>query len=392
MSGYPLEGLKVLDFSRVLAGPFATRMLSDLGADVIKVEPPEGDQTRFFGKRAGNPSGFYLQQNIGKRNICLDLKAPGAKELIHGLAKQADVVVENYRPGIMHKFGIGWEDLKQVNPKLVMLSISGFGQVGPESRRAAYAGVLHAETGLIARQSEAANGHAADIQFSLGDSYTSLHGLVGILAALRMVDHTGQGQHIDMAMFNALHATDDFANYALDEVWPLGNRSHIWDTSDGKRIFMSGDLKWIWHVFSNKAGLEDGLPDGADLETKIATRHKVLADHFLSFPSAEALKEKLDEVNIAWGDVRNFGEDSFTQPSIEARNILVEVEDHEGEKRRTVQSPYRFSDAQSGITSQTRAPRKGEHNQEVLGEWLGLDEETIDQLIEQKVVMPIDLN
>jgi len=170
MQDYPLSGLKVLDFSRVLAGPFATRMLSDLGADVLKIEPPEGDTTRHFGLRSGEMSGYYLQQNIGKRNICLDLKADGARALVHKLVAEADVVVENFRPGIMDRFGVGWKDLSAVNPKLVMLSMSGFGQVGPERDRAAYAGVLHAETGLQARQAEIAGGHPTDIQFSLGDS------------------------------------------------------------------------------------------------------------------------------------------------------------------------------------------------------------------------------
>ena len=113
---YPLKGLKVLDFSRVLAGPYATRLLSDMGADVIKVEPPEGDVTRQFGHKIGNQSGFYVQQNIGKRNICIDLRADGARELIHRLAEQADVVIENFRPGVMEKYGIGWDDLHKINP------------------------------------------------------------------------------------------------------------------------------------------------------------------------------------------------------------------------------------------------------------------------------------
>jgi crotonobetainyl-CoA:carnitine CoA-transferase CaiB-like acyl-CoA transferase len=384
---YPLEGLRVLDFSRVLAGPFATRMLSDLGADVLKVEPPEGDSTRFFGQRSGEMSGYYIQQNIGKRNICLDLKADGARELIHKLVAEADVVVENYRPGIMDQFGIGWSDLKEVNPKLVMLSISGFGQVGPERDRAAYAGVLHAETGLIARQAAATGGHAADIQFSIADSYTSLHGLVGIFAALRMADQTGTGQHIDLAMLNVMHATDDFANYGLDGVWPLDNASHVWDAPEGGRIFLAGEMRWIWRVFSTRAGLEDPTPEGADLETKIAMRRDAIAKYILNFPTLDGLKAKLHEVNIAWGDVRDFGEASFSQPSAVAREVLVDIKDDEGNPRRTVQSPYRFSDAKSGITSASRAPRRGEHNTAALKDWLGLEDGTVESLLKTKVLL-----
>src|SRR5690554_8197144 len=118
MADFPLAGLKVLDFSRVVAGPYATRILSDLGAEVLKVEPPEGDVTRKLFKRESGVSGNYLQMNIGKQNICIDLKAEGATEVIKKLAAKADIVVENFRPGVMDKFGIGWNDLSKVNPRL----------------------------------------------------------------------------------------------------------------------------------------------------------------------------------------------------------------------------------------------------------------------------------
>ena len=136
---YPLSGLKVLDFSRVLAGPFAGRMLSDLGADVVKVEPPEGDVTRFWGKSIADLPGYYHQQNAGKRNICADLREPAAIAVIEALVKEADIVIENYRPDVMDRLGLGYEHLKDINPRIIMLSISGFGHGGPESRRPAYA-------------------------------------------------------------------------------------------------------------------------------------------------------------------------------------------------------------------------------------------------------------
>ena len=131
----PLAGLKVLDFSRVLAGPFAGRMLCDLGADVVKIEPPEGDVTRLWGKVVGGIPGYFHQQNAGKRNICLDLRAPGARELVFELVAHADILVENFRPDVMPRLGLGYETLRAINPRLIMLSISGFGQGGPESRR-----------------------------------------------------------------------------------------------------------------------------------------------------------------------------------------------------------------------------------------------------------------
>jgi crotonobetainyl-CoA:carnitine CoA-transferase CaiB-like acyl-CoA transferase len=121
---YPLHGLKVLDFSRVLAGPFAGRMLSDLGADVVKVEPPDGDVTRLWGRRIAGLPGYYHQQNAGKRNISMDLRAPGAVDLVKSLVAEADILIENYRPDVMPRLGLGYETLQAVNPGLIMLSIS----------------------------------------------------------------------------------------------------------------------------------------------------------------------------------------------------------------------------------------------------------------------------
>ena len=149
--GYPLEGLKVLDFSRVLAGPFAGRMLSDLGAEVVKVEPPEGDSSRLWGKMTAGISGYFNMINAGKQGISIDLRAEGSQELVLALVKHADVVLENFRPDVMSRLGIGYETLAKANPKLIMLSISGFGQGGPESQRPAYAPIVHAELGQIGR-------------------------------------------------------------------------------------------------------------------------------------------------------------------------------------------------------------------------------------------------
>jgi crotonobetainyl-CoA:carnitine CoA-transferase CaiB-like acyl-CoA transferase len=135
----PLDDLKVLDFSRVLAGPLATRMLADMGADVVKIEPPEGDVSRLIGRRLSDLSGYYHQQNAGKRGMCIDLGREESRSLVLDLVAHADAVVENFRPGVMDRFGIGWRNLSEVRPSLVMLSISGFGQVGPEKNRASYA-------------------------------------------------------------------------------------------------------------------------------------------------------------------------------------------------------------------------------------------------------------
>lgn len=387
IKGYPLEGLKVLDLSRVLAGPFAARMLSDLGADVLKVEPPEGDVTRKFGRSENGVAGFYLQQNIGKRNICIDLKADGARDLVLDLCRQADVLVENFRPGVMKRFGLDWENVHAVNPKLVMLSISGFGQTGPESKRAAYAPVVHAETGLIARQAEMSGGPAYDLQYSLADSYSSLHGLVGLLAALRVAEQTGIGQHVDIAMINVVHATDDYAHWALDDVWPKPKENLVWAAPEGKKILIASDMKWIWIVLSTKGGVQDPTPEGADLKTKVALRHQAVEDHILSYPSFAALTDSLDRMNLAWGLVREFGEESYSEKSVGPNGILVDVIDDKGNPRRTVQSPYRFSQSKSGIQPGSRPPKRGEHNETALADWLGLKPDNVKELAEAGILL-----
>lgn len=386
MANFPLAGLKVLDFSRVVAGPYATRMLSDLGAEVLKVEPPEGDVTRKLAKRESGVSGNYLQLNIGKQNICLDLKAEGAPELVRNLAAEADIVVENFRPGIMDKFGIGWSDLSKVNPRLVMLSISGYGQNGPEREKAAYAPVLHAEMGLIARQAEMSGGQPTDIQFAMADSYSSLHGIVAILSALRTLDQTGEGQHIDLAMLNVLHSADDYAHFALDGIWPKAPENLVWKAPEKRQMLITADMKWLWIMFSTKDGLQDPTPEGADIPTKVRLRREAMEQHIQSYGSFDALTATMDRLNLAWGEVHPFGPDVYEQPSIEALGTIVDVTDDDGNARRTVQSPYRFSKSKSGIDSSAKTAKRGEHNVTALQNWLSLTDEEIAQLSNTKAL------
>ncbi|OAO01992.1 hypothetical protein A8B75_12575 [Sphingomonadales bacterium EhC05] len=387
MTDFPLAGLKVLDFSRVVAGPYATRMLSDLGADVLKVEPPEGDVTRKLAKRESGVSGNYLQLNIGKRNICVDLKAEGARELILKLAAQADIVVENFRPGVMDKFGVGWTDLSQANPRLVMLSISGYGQQGPERGRAAYAPVLHAESGLIARQAEMSGARPTDIQFAMADSYSSLHGIIAILSALRTLDQTGEGQHIDLAMLNVLHSADDYAHFALDDIWPKAPETLVWEAPGDRQILITGDMKWLWIMFSTKDGLADPTPAGADVATKVRLRREAMEQHIRAQESFETLTATLDRLNLAWGEVHPFGPDIYEQTSIKALGTIVDVTDDDGNARRTVQSPYRFSKSKSGIDSHAKTAKRGEHNVAALQDWLDMDDSEISALAESKALI-----
>lgn len=381
---YPLSGTKVLDFTRVLAGPFAGRMLSDLGADVVKVEPPEGDMTRMIGRRINGIGGYFNQQNAGKRSICVDLETEGATELLLQLAAQADIVLENFRPGVMDRFGLGWSAMQAVNPQLVMLSISGFGQDGPERGRAAYAPIVHAETGILARQAFVDGDEPTDIALSVADTFTGLHGLVGLLAAYHHAKGTGVGQHIDLAMVNALVATDDYVHFVLENARIVSGGGKIFQATGGP-IMLAGDEKWWWNALSRKGGVADPTPEGADLETKIRLRRQAIAEYLRSFDTREELIAKLDELNLAWGDVRDHREVYGTQPTVVEGGAITEVDDRAGGARKVTQSPYRFSAARAGVRGP--AAYRGEHNAQALTDWLDMPPAAIQALHDQGILL-----
>ena len=370
---YPLAGIRVLDFSRVLAGPFAGRMLADLGADVVKVEPPGGDTTRLWGADIGGNPGYYHQQNVNKRNVSIDLSLPRGGELARQLAAQADIVIENFRPGVAHRLGIGYAALREVNPALIMLSISGFGQEGPEAQRAAYAPVIHAESGLIARQARWTHQRNFDFNISLSDSQAALHGLVAVLAALHLRGQTGAGQHIDMAMIDATVATDDFLHFELEDSEATRVRpSLVWETAETPRL-IAADFRHIWNLLSAAAHLADPAPTGSTVAEKANLRQAVIRDHLRGLTRAEAIRQ-LDAVNLAWGDVREAAT-LATQPTVRHRGMIQQIDDRAGGLRPVVNSPYRFSEAESSI--RRVAPWRGEHNTEVLHDWLGLDASSV---------------
>ncbi len=367
-SQYPLAGLKVLDLSRVLAGPFAGRLLSDLGADVVKVEPPDGDVTRSWGKVVGNLPGFYHQQNAGKRNICIDLRAEGAKTLVLDLVRQADILIENYRPDVMPRLGLGYDVLSAANPKLIMLSISGFGQNGPESHRPAYAPIVHAELGLIQRSARRGKIPHRDLPLSVADTNASLHGLIGVLAALHLRERTGKGQHIDIAMVDATLVTDDQIHYDLEgseATAPLP--SEVWQTGAGP-VLVSADIRYLWRLLEQHHGLVAAGGPGMDQAGRIAARREAMERFLASLADWPAVEAAMAKMNLAWGQVRE-GATLAEQPTLAHRRSIVELDDGEGGTRPIPQSPYRFSAAKSGVRG--TAPHQGEHNAEVLAQWLG---------------------
>ncbi len=337
----PLDGIRVLDLSRFIAGPYIGRLLADLGADVVKLEPPEGDGTRQFGVVRDGLAGLYVQQNAGKRNVGIDLKMPGAVELALELAKAADVVIENFRPGVIARLGLGWEKLTAVNPRLIMVSISGFGQEGPESQRQAYAPIIHAESGWR------------------------------------------RGQHLDIAMLDAWHATDDYLHYLLDGAEkPVLQGGEVFETPGGP-LMLNRTLPHVWKLLKAAYGLVSDEAQGADVTVKARCRRAAVLRWMASFPERDALKRALEKANLAWAEVRTSAT-LLDSPTVAARDLVASVADDRGNVRLVAQSPYRFSAAASGVRGP--APRLGQHNAAVLGDWLGLDGTAIESLRDRRVL------
>jgi CoA:oxalate CoA-transferase len=365
----PLDGLRVLDLSRAVAGPFAGRILSDLGADVVKAELPGTDVTQAYGKVIRGRAGLYSHVNAGKRSILLDLHQPGDVSRLLDLAAACDVVVENFRPGVLDRFGAGWGVLSAVNPRLVMLSISGFGQEGPDAGRAAYAPVIHAEAGLIGRQADLSGDPPADIAFALADVLAGLHGTVAILAALRLRDQTGTGQHIDLSMLEAMLATDDYLHYTIDDHPVWSTRGEVWPAPGGP-ILVSADRRYLWRQLKACFGLDDAVP-GLPLEEKLRARAQVIAEWTAGHADRDGLKRDLETAKVAWADIRHGG-DVLTAPAVAGRGTVVEVTDSDGERRSVARMPYRFSAAASGPAR--GVPEAGEDTADVLREWTGRTE------------------
>jgi CoA:oxalate CoA-transferase len=242
----PLQGLRVIDFTRVLAGPHCTKTLRDLGADVTKIEPPAGDAGRAGVPHINNMSVYYTQQNAGKRNISIDLNYPEAREIVRDLCRDADVIVENFRPGTLTRFGLGYEQVREFNPSIVYVSISGYGQVGPWRNRPAFAPTVQAETGLtdiLEHHYGEALSELRNDACSHADLYTGLQGVIAVLAALAHRNRTGEGQYVDVSMAATMLSVNERAGAQLSGIDTKGEpvalsapESHIFDLPGGRRV------------------------------------------------------------------------------------------------------------------------------------------------------------
>ena len=365
----PLPGWRVLDMSQAISGPYAGRILSDLGADVLRVEGPRTDITELFGVVTDGRSGMYAQMNAGKRSIGIDLTAAGAADLIRDLAARADVLIENFRPGVMDRLGLGYERLAAANPRLIMVSVSGFGATGPDAGRRALAPVIHAESGLLARQAELDGTQPSDLPLALADTVTGLHAAIAILAALHQRIGTGHGQHIGLSMLDAVAASDDHAHAAIDSSpEPYTSRGTIWQAPGGP-LLIAAPPKHAWVMLSRRGLIADPAPPGSDLETKARVRQQAIQDWILSFAHREDLIAEMEGAGIAWADLA----DSADVFAGGAHSVSLP-----GSDRRVVAMPYGFAAAPAG--PRRGVARRGEDNAEALADWLSLDANAVSTL------------
>lgn len=388
----PLEGIRVLDFTRVLSGPHCTRMLSDLGADVIKVEPPEGDLTRFAFPRVGSMSTYFAQQNIGKKNISMDLKKPEAVEIIKKLVAECDVLVENYRGGVMEKLGLGYSVLAEINPRLIYAAISGYGNTGPWSHRRAYATVVNAETGMTGLQARARGGQATNDPHSHADVYTGMETAAAVLAALYQREQTQVGQYIDVSMAQTMLYVNEHVQNELfeDEVPNNQIRSFqpgdypILQTGDGTYVVVSGHPaeRGTFDLFVNAmkrpSMLED--PRFTDVATRLQNLDALadeLRDWARSIQTSQEIEDVMAEAGLAMGVVRTMSELAETDWA-EDRNVIIDAEDRYGSTFRVPNAPWVFSG--SDVSTRGIPKFRGEDNAEVLQQLAGITPEEVEQL------------
>lgn len=388
----PLEGIRVLDFTRVLSGPHCTRMLSDLGAEVIKVEPPEGDLTRFAFPRVGSMSTYFAQQNIGKKNISMDLKKPEAVELIKKLVAECDVLVENYRGGVMDKLGLGYSVLSEVNPRLIYAAISGYGNTGPWSHRRAYATVVNAETGMTGLQARARGGQATNDPHSHADVYTGMETAAAVLAALYQREQTNVGQYIDVSMAQTmLYVNEHVQNELFEDDVPADQiRSFqpgdypILRTGDGTYVVVSGHPaeRGTFDLFVNAMQRPSMLEDERfkDVATRLQNLDALaneLRDWARSISTAQEIEDVMAEAGLAMGVVRTMSELADTEWA-EDRNVIIDADDRYGSTFRVPNAPWVFSG--SDVSTRGIPKFRGEDNAEVLQQLAGVTPEEVEQL------------
>ena len=392
----PLAGVRVLDFTRVLAGPSAALALADLGAEVLKIEPPgSGDETRDFPPFRDGVSHYFLSVNRGKKSIVIDLKTEAGVALARDLAAECDILVENYRPGVMDRLGLGYEALSKLNPRLIYCAISGAGQTGPLRDRPSFDIVLQALSGALSVNGEAGQA-PTKLGIPLGDLVGGINGPISILAALYERTVTGRGRMIDVSLLdgliNMLGYLAQLAFFTGKDPLPQGcEHPNLvpygrFPAKDGA-IIVACLMNSFWERICNALGMPQMIKDPrfANIEGRRDHRAEVnaLVSAATSTRTVDELVELFTEYQVAHAPILGVLE-ALSQPHTVAREMVVETEHQTLGKIPIVGRPIKFPGAPQPIP--TAPPALGQHTDEILAGVLGLDPERIAALREAKVV------
>lgn len=395
----PLDGIRVLDLSRVLAGPWCTQQLADFGAEIIKIERPgAGDDTRQWGPpwlEGTDESAYFLGANRGKHSVCVDLSQADGQDLIRRLAAQSDVVVENFKIGGLAAYGLDYASLYEINPRLIYCSISGFGQNGPYAHRAGYDFLIQAMGGLMSVTGEP-DGQPMKAGVAFADVFTGLYAANAILAALHQRPVTGEGTHIDMALLDVQISV--MANQALSYLTTghnpprLGNAHpsivpyQVFPSADDDLILAvgnDGQFRRLCDILGLSSLADD--PRFASNSARVEHRDSLVAKlsaRLHDKPRADWLAQ-LEAAGIACGPINNL-EQVFDDPQVRARELQIKRQHHSGRAVSLVSNPVRFNDTQQNALM--APPTLGQDTRSVLGDRLGLDDATLDALQDQGVI------
>lgn len=400
----PLAGFRVLDLSRILAGPWASQMLADLGAEVIKIERPQaGDDTRSWGPpympdeagQATTEAAYFHGANRGKYSVCIDMSSLQGQELIRNLVAKCDVLIENFKVGGLKKYGLDYDSLKPVNPKLVYCSITGFGQTGPYAERAGYDFMIQAMGGLMSVTGEP-GGQPMKVGVALADVMTGLYAANAIQAALIHQLRNGQGQYIDLALLDVQVAT--LANQAMNYLASGNNPQRMgnahpnivpyqaFQTRDGYLILAVGNDAQFKR-FCDLAGRSDLASD--ERYTKNSDRVKnreELIPQLIDIMHSKHSVEWLDQLNaqgIPCGPINNIDQ-VFDNPQVRHRGMQFELQHPSAGSVASVANPIRFSE--TPVTYDKAPPMLGQHTEAVLSELLELDAKQIKQLRAESII------
>jgi glutaryl-CoA transferase len=404
----PLSHVRVLDLSRVLAGPWASQNLADLGAEVIKIERPgAGDDTRSWGPpflkgkdgQDTREAAYFLAVNRGKKSVTLDISSPEGRRIARELATKSDVLIENYKVGGLAKYGLAYADVKKINPRIIYCSITGFGQTGPHAHRPGYDFIFQGMGGLMSitgERDDLPGGGPQKVGIAVTDVLAGMYASLAITAALAYRERTGTGQHIDLALLDSIVAfgANQILNYFTSNRIPgrYGNAHanvvpyEVFATADGHIILAVGN-DGQFASFCKVAGRPELAADSryATMPGRIRNRSTLiplLHEIFGQRPSQRWLTE-LEAAGVPCGPINNYKE-VFEDPQVRHRGLKVEIPHAAGVPCPAVASPMRFSETPVEYT--LPPPLLGEHTREVLGNLLGMPREELDRLAAEKII------